>query len=463
MKSVTLRLSASALFFLVIPPVCWAIEREVHAIPAEYQEKTFQHGRESIISRKKGETVKIPIRGVKSYQFIYGKRKGGEGGEGGGYGLGHGKKEKGDVIGRRRVPDGQGDGEGPGKGGKPGEDVGEDYMETEVDIEELIKIMMDDLQLPDLRKKEVAETVVPAGWNYEDIEKHGLKPNLDKKRSVREAIKRTADSVAALVQKTGKPLELCQKALNKFRGDYSKALEFLLKEGLDLETELAEEDDKLKPFIAQNDLRYRVVKENTESHSNAVILAMMDVSGSMSTTKKYLARSFFFWMVEFLKHKYRHVEIRFIAHTSEAKLVTEEEFFHKGESGGTICASAFELAADLIESHYHPSKWNSYAFHFSDGEDWDPAKTMMSVKRLLDKKPNMLGYGEIRTEVAYGQQLMKNFEETFSLDKHTSYRDADFEYYLPQRNELPFSGVILKNKSHVYPALKVFFSKEKKV
>src|SRR6185369_472610 len=55
--------------------------------------------------------------------------------------------------------------------------------------------------------------------------------------------------------------------------------------------------------------------------SNAVILAMMDVSGSMSTTKKYLARSFFFWMVEFLKHKYRNVEIRFIAHTSEAKLV----------------------------------------------------------------------------------------------------------------------------------------------
>lgn len=412
---------------------------------------------ESIISRKKGQTVKIPIRGIKSYQFIYGKRKGGEGG--GGYGLGHGKKDKGDVIGRRPAPNGEG--QGPGKGGKPADAAGEDYMETEVDIEELIQMMMEDLQLPDLRRKEIAETVVPSGWSFEDVEKHGLRPNLDKKRSFRNAFRRAADSVSKLAEKTGKPQDICQKALNKFRGDYQKALEFLQKENP--EAELEEQENKLKPFIQHGDLRYRVPKENVESHSNAVILAMMDVSGSMSTTKKYLARSFFFWMVEFLKHKYRNVEIRFIAHTSEAKLVDEDEFFHKGESGGTICASAYDLASQLIDTDYPASKWNIYAFHFSDGEDWDPAKTMVSVKRLMEKGPNMVGYGEIRTEVAYGQQLMRNFEESFSLERYTSYRDSDFEYYLAQRSELPLAGVILKNKGHVYPALKVFFSKEKRV
>ncbi|MDQ3000804.1 MAG: DUF444 family protein [Fibrobacterota bacterium] len=411
---------------------------------------------ESIISRKKGQTVKIPIRGIKSYQFIYGKRKGGEGG---GYGLGHGKKDKGDIIGRRPAPNGEG--QGPGKGGKPADAAGEDYMETEVDIEELIQMMMDDLQLPDLRKKEIAETVVPSGWSFEDVEKHGLRPNLDKKRSFRNAFRRAADSVSKLAEKTGKPQDICQKALNKFRGDYQKALEFLQKENP--EVELEEQEDKLKPFIQHGDLRFRVPKENVESHSNAVILAMMDVSGSMSTTKKYLARSFFFWMVEFLKHKYRNVEIRFIAHTSEAKLVDEDEFFHKGESGGTICASAYDLASQLIDTDYPASKWNLYAFHFSDGEDWDPAKTMVSVKRLMEKGPNMVGYGEIRTEVAYGQQLMRNFEESFSLERYTSYRDSDFEYYLAQRSELPLAGVILKNKGQVYPALKVFFSKEKRV
>jgi len=240
-------------------------------------------------------------------------------------------------------------------------------------------------------------------------------------------------------------------------------LEYLKLPEAEREALLAETEDKLKPYIQHGDLRYRVVQEKTESQSNAVILAMMDVSGSMSTTKKYLARSFFFWMVEFLKHKYRNVEIRFIAHTSEAKLVDEDEFFHKGESGGTICASAYDMACQLIDTDYPPSKWNIYAFHFSDGEDWDPAKTMQSVKRLMDRKPNMVGYGEIRTEVAYGQQLMRNFEETFSLERYTSYRDSDFEYYLAQRAELPLAGVILKNKSHVYPALKVFFSKERKV
>ncbi len=451
---------------MTVREVDWDISKRGQEDVARHQKKIKDSIREniadviseeSIISRKKGQTVKIPIRGIKSYQFIYGKRKGGEGG--GGYGLGHGKKDKGDLIGRRRAPDGEG--EGPGKGGKPADAAGEDYMETEVDIEELIQMMMEDLQLPDLRKKEIAETVVPAGWNFEDIEKHGLKPNLDKKRSIREAIKRTADSVSKLAEKTSKPLVICQKALNKFKGDYQKALELLI--GPNPEAALVDEEDKLKPFIAHNDLRYRVVKENVESQSNAVILAMMDVSGSMSTTKKYLARSFFFWMVEFLKHKYRNVEIRFIAHTSEAKLVTEDEFFHKGESGGTICASAFDLATHLIETEYPPAKWNTYAFHFSDGEDWDPARTMQSVKRLMEKKPNMLGYGEIRTEVAYGQQLMRNFEETFSLERYTSYRDSDFEYYLAQRSDLPLAGVILKNKSHVYPALKVFFSKEKKI
>jgi uncharacterized protein len=415
---------------------------------------------ESIISRKKGQTVKIPIRGIKSYQFIYGKRKG-QGDGGGGYGLGHGKKDKGDVIGRRPAPSGEG--QGPGKGGKPADALGEDYMETEVDIEELIQMMMDDLQLPDLRKKEIAETLVPAGWNFEDIEKHGLKPNLDKKRSFRNALKRAADSVSKLAEKTGLPLELCQKALNHVKGDYQKALAILLLPEAERDAELGDVEDKLKPFIQHGDLRYRVVKENMESHSNAVILAMMDVSGSMSTTKKYLARSFFFWMVEFLKHKYRNVEIRFIAHTSEAKLVDEDEFFHKGESGGTICASAYDMACQLIDTDYPPSKWNIYAFHFSDGEDWDPAKTMQSVKRLMEKGPNMVGYGEIRTEVAYGQQLMRNFEETFSLERYTSYRDSDFEYYLAQRADLPLAGVILKNKGHVYPALKVFFSKERKV
>jgi len=411
---------------------------------------------ESIITRKKGQTVRIPIKGIKTWQFIYGKPKQGNGG----YGLGHGSKGQGDVIGRRPAQQDE-DGEDGAKGRKAGDQPGDDYLETEVDLDELIAMMMDDLQLPDLRRKEVAENLVTVGWSFNDIEKHGLKANLDKRRSFREALKRGADALQKLATDTGKSEAMVRQAWNHAKGDFNLALEFLLRP--DAEIFLSLDDESARAYIQNQDLRYRVVKEEIEPISNAVILAMMDVSGSMSTQKKYLARSFYFWMVQFLKHKYRTVDIRFIAHTTEAKLVDEDEFFHKGESGGTVCASAYDLATDLITSDYSPSRWNIYGFHFSDGEDWDASRTMQSVKRLLDKGPNMLGYGEIRTEAAYGQQLMRAFEENFNLDKFTSWKDSDFEYFLPQRTEIPLVGCILKEKAHVYPALKVLFSRDKKV
>ena len=97
----------------------------------------------------------------------------------------------------------------------------------------------------------------------------------------------------------------------------------------------------------------------------------MDTSGSMDTMKKYLARSFFFLLYQFICTKYRNVEIVFIAHHTEANEVTEEEFFHKGESGGTFISSGYNKALEIIQERYHPSLWNIYAFHCSDGDNFD--------------------------------------------------------------------------------------------
>ena len=105
--------------------------------------------------------------------------------------------------------------------------------------------------------------------------------------------------------------------------------------------------------------------------SNAVVLCIMDTSGSMDTMKKYLARSFFFLLYQFIRTKYRNVEIVFIAHHTEANEVTEEEFFHKGESGGTFISSGYQKALEIIQARYHPSLWNVYAFHCSDGDNFD--------------------------------------------------------------------------------------------
>ena len=82
---------------------------------------------------------------------------------------------------------------------------------------------------------------------------------------------------------------------------------------------------------------------------------MMDVSGSMTEFKKYIARSFYFWMVRFLRTKYDNVEIVFISHHTEAREVTEEQFFTQGESGGTVVSSAYLLALEIISKRIDPA------------------------------------------------------------------------------------------------------------
>ncbi len=99
-----------------------------------------------------------------------------------------------------------------------------------------------------------------------------------------------------------------------------------------------------------DDLTYKHLITDVREESNAVVVCIMDTSGSMDTMKKYLARCFFFLLYQFIRSKYRNVEIVFIAHHTEAKEVTEDEFFHKGESGGTLISSGYQKALDIISS-----------------------------------------------------------------------------------------------------------------
>lgn len=393
----------------------------------------------SIITRKKGQIVKVPIRGLKSYRFIYQQESSG------GTGAGQGEGKKGDIIARHPTRD--------GRPGQPGDQPGIDFLETEFDIEELIDMMLKDLGLPNLKKKAFAETEIPRGWKFESIEKTGITSHLDRKRTIKEALRRTTTFVAELMRKTGKPEEACRKALDMARGDLLRA-ETILRAG-----SLPEEVGGFLPLFSE-DLRYRTLQRDVEYQSNAVVLAMMDVSGSMGTTKKYLARSFFFWLVEFLRQVYQRVQIRFIAHTTEAKLVDEHEFFHKGESGGTFCYSAYDLAIHLIGTEYNPARWNIYSFHFSDGEDFEPMKTVASARRLMQLGVNMLGYGEIQADQYSSSRLMNTFEEELHLEKNY-FRKNDFEVLSGKGPATPFIGAVLKDKSHVYLTLREFLKKER--
>jgi len=122
----------------------------------------------------------------------------------------------------------------------------------------------------------------------------------------------------------------------------------------------------------------------------------MDVSGSMDQTKKYMARSFYFLLYQFVRLKYEDVDVVFVAHTTSAKEVTEDEFFHKGESGGTYISSGYEKSLEIIEQRYNPDSWNIYAFHCSDGDNWseDNLRAVEYAQKLCEVC-NLFGFGEI--------------------------------------------------------------------
>lgn len=167
---------------------------------------------------------------------------------------------------------------------------------------------------------------------------------------------------------------------------------------------------------------------------------------SMGEFKKYIARSFYFWMVRFLKTKYDHVQIVFISHHTEAKEVTEEQFFTQGESGGTVVSSAYRLALDVIGERFPARDWNVYPFHFSDGDNYysDNDEAVRLADELI-ATCNLFGYGEIGEEGASSYRRSSGALLSIFKDR--------------LKNQGRFVGVRIDDKEEVYPALKEFFGK----
>jgi len=342
---------------------------------------------EAIILSDGKRTVKVPIRALDEYKFRYDYRKRKN------VGQGDGKTRVGDVIGREGHP---GQGPGQGQGGQGG---GGEYYEAEVNIDEIAALIFEDLHLPFLEEK-AKKAVESKTTRFNEIRRTGVMANLDKRRMILENIKRNAR----------------EQGRARF-GDVKK-----------------------------EDLRFKTWEETLRYESNAVVLSLMDVSGSMGEFKKYIARSFYFWMVRFLRTKYDNVEIVFISHHTEAREVSEEQFFTQGESGGTVVSSAYQLALDIIKQRYRPSDWNIYPFHFSDGDNYysDNEEAVRLADELI-ATCNLFGYGEIGEEGA------------------SSYRRSSgallsiFNDRLKQKDR--FVGVRIDDKEDVYPALKQFFGK----
>ena len=323
---------------------------------------------ESIIGQSGQKKIKIPVKGIKEYSFIYGTNKRGAA-------TGDGDEKRGDVVGE--------DGEGRNYGhGSAGDQEGEDIYETEITIEELVNYLFDDLDLPDIDRRRLSDIESLKGYRKLGYQKKGIQPRLAKRRTVVEKIKRKQSYKRNLTDIRKENTDVSVDSFNNMNGKAS--------------ADINNADTEERFPFTQDDLRYRRLREVKRKDFNAVVICIMDVSGSMDQTKKYMARSFYFLLYQFLRLKYSNVEVVFIAHTTTAKEVSELEFFHKGESGGTYISSGYEKALEIIEQHYNPLNWNIYAFHCSDGDNWtEDNKKAVELAQKLCEKCNLFGYGEI--------------------------------------------------------------------
>jgi sporulation protein YhbH len=340
----------------------------------------------NIIRSDGDKKIKVPIKFLDKYRFKYGKINNEQG-------TGQGLNGKaGDKFQTKKGKNGK------GKPGEPGEDEGERIFEAEITVDELVDILLDELNLPWMDPTNSTHVEVE-NEEISSIAKKGIFPNIDLKRSLIQNIKRNAAKGDATV------------------GQFKR-----------------------------EDLRYKTWETEKEYHSNAAVYLMMDRSGSMDKEKTYVAKSFYFWMVQFLKRRYKKVDLIFIAHDSKAFIVNEEEFFSISPSGGTRCSSAFKLAYEHVKVHHPPEEWNNYVFEFSDGDNFmDDNKLCLEYANALLPMVRAMGYGEVMLSDRANNAWFKA-EHLLS------------NYFNENVNRTRFLSMQFKSRDDVFVGLKKFFN-----
>lgn len=332
--------------------------------------KYITHG--EMIGRKGKDYVSIPLPQIDIPHFRYGKNKQG--------GVGQGDGEIGDPVGQ------PGQGDQPGGGDAPGQHM----MEVELSIADLAKLLGEELELPRIQPRG-NKNVTAVRDKYVGIRHTGPESLRHFKRSFREALKR-------------------EMATGKYDPDH--------------------------PLVVpmQPDKRYRSWREVRLPENNAVIIYIMDVSGSMGDEQKEIVRIESFWIDTWLRSQYKHIESRYIVHDAVAYEVDQKTFYSTRESGGTKISSAYKLCNEIIERHYPISDWNIYPFHFSDGDNWGGGDTKECVRLLKEDilpRVNLFCYGQVESPYGSGQfikDLEKEFrEEEEVVTSQIKDRDAIYE------------------------------------
>ncbi len=308
-----------------------------------------------LIGRKGKKKVSIPLPQIDLPRFRYGKNDQ--------KGVGAGEGEEGDPVGQE-----EGDGSG-----EAGDQPGDHTLEVDITIEELAEIMAEELELPRIEPKGSSK----------------LQADKDKYTGIR---------------------SVGPESLRHFKRTYKRALKRQIASGT---------YDPQNPIVIpiQEDKQYRSWKTTHLPERNAVVIYMMDVSGSMGQEQKDIVRSTAFWIDTWLEHEYEGLETRYIIHDAAARQVDKDTFFHTRESGGTLISSAYVLCNQLIDEEFPAEEWNIYPFHFSDGDNWsgnDTQKCIDLMNAELLPKSNVFCYGQVDSDYGSGQflkDLKKSFDE----------------------------------------------------
>lgn len=278
-----------------------------------------------------GQVVRVPVRMLEHYHFRLRSQDRQEG-------VGQGQAKPGDQL----APAGRDDDGQRGAGGR--DDGGIEFL-LEFKVDDIVDWLWEEMQLPNLKAR--VGRAEESDWIREGLDRHGARSRLDRRRSLRESVKRRA----------------------------------------------VQQDS---PSFTDDDLRFRQLKMREQPTTQAVVFLLMDVSGSMGDAERRLAKSFFFWAVQGLRRQYLHLETVFVGHTTEAWQFDEEQFFQVTGTGGTVASTGLAKVRQLIDERYSPSRYNVYLFYASDGENSTSDRAdAESELNALSELVNYAGYVEV--------------------------------------------------------------------
>ena len=277
-------------------------------------------------------TVRVPVRMLEHYRFRLRPDAKQEG-------VGQGKAKPGDMLGPANA------GKQPGGKGAGGTERGGPELLLEFKLDDIIDWMWEELRLPNLQPR-IGQSE-EAEWKREGWDRHGARSRLDRRRSLKESVKRRSLEPSA-------------------------------------------------PSFIDEDLRFRQLTRRRQPAVRAVVFFLLDVSASMTDSDRQLAKTFFFWVAAGLRREYRSLDIVFVAHTTEAWEFSEADFFKVAGSGGTVASTGLRKVNEIMQERFDPGNCNVYLFYASDGDnamdDREPARAELET---IAKAARYAGYVEI--------------------------------------------------------------------